>query len=252
MTIKSADRTLEILAYVAKAQPVSMKEIREQLGLPRSSLHGLLGVLVEHGFLSMGPSSEYSIGLKAFEIGATWQHNTTIETAASEILEGLVAEVKQISHVGILDGTDVVYIMKQENERPVRLVSAVGKRLPAYATALGKVLMGGMSDTDLQSLFPNEILPRLTANTLETRTQLIAKIRESEVTGYCVDRGESTVGVTCFAAPIVDRDERMIAAISVSVIDADPLRWSDSEYLQSVMAAARAISNRLGYRGGKQ
>ena len=248
MTIKSADRTLEILAYVAKSQPITMKEIRDALSVPRSSLHGLLAVLVEHGFLSVGVDGSYAIGLRAFEVGATWQNHMNIETAAAELLRNLVREVKQIAHVGILDGSDVVYIMKEENERPVRLVSAVGKRLPAHATALGKILMNDLSDSDLLDVFPTEDLPRLTVNTPQTRTELFAAIRAAGERGYCIDRGESTLGVTCFAAPLRDRDNEVVAALSVSVIDADPLRRDDDFYLDAVLSTSTAISRRLGNR----
>jgi DNA-binding IclR family transcriptional regulator len=164
-------------------------------------------------------------------------------------LRNLVAEVKQIAHVGILDGDDVIYVLKEENERPVRLVSAVGKRLPAHATALGKILMQGLTDDEIRALYPTEALPRLTGNTLATREDLIAVVRESAKSGYCVDRGESTVGVTCFAAPLFDRDGRLVAALSVSVIDADPLRKLDGDYLEAVTRAAATISTRLGFRG---
>lgn len=248
MTIKSADRTLEILSFVAKTQPASMKDIRDALGLPRSSLHGLLGVLVEHGFLQVGASGCYNIGLRAFEVGTTWRNHVTIETAASELLRELVADVKQIAHIGILDQSDVVYIMKEENERPVRLVSAVGKRLPAHATALGKILMNGLSDQQIVERFPEEELQRLTTNTPRTRTELLRAIRETGENGYCIDRGESTLGVTCFAAPLRDRDGAVLAALSVSVIDADPLRKDDSFYLAAVKGTADAISSRLGNR----
>jgi len=205
MSIKSAERTLLLLEYVAKNQPITMRDLRQQLEIPRSSLHGLLGVLQDFGFLTVSSHGEYWIGLRAFEIGSAWAQSVNVETAAQPVLRRLVDEVKQIAHVGVLDGTDIVYIMKQENARPVRLVSAVGKRIPAHATALGKVLMAPLSQEAIRARYPSGELPRMTGTTIANVDDLIAAIDIVRRTGLCIDEGESTAGVTCFAAPIYGR-----------------------------------------------
>lgn len=246
--IKSADRTLQILSYIAQHQPVGMKEIRDGMAIPRSSLHGLLGVLQDHGFIGTDQLGRYLIGLRAFEVGSSWQKTVGVESAAAPVLRDLVAEVKQIAHVGVLDGTDIVYIMKQENERPVRLVSAVGRRLPCHATALGKVLLSPFTEQQIHERFNVRELPAMTPSTITDLDQLIAVVEEVRHRGYCIDRGESTVGVTCYAGPIRDLRGSIIAALSVSVIDADPLIKSEAEYVAAVTGAARSISARLGYR----
>lgn len=246
MSIKSADRTLLILEAVAKMQPVAMPALREQLGVPRSSLHGLLQVMTHAGFLSVNGSGEYSIGLKAFEVGSTWARSVSIESVAPPIVTRLVDEVKQIAHVGVLDGTDVVYILKRENARPVRLVSAVGRRLPAYATALGKVLLSALPRDDIEARFAGIELPRLTPATVTSLDALIDMVEASGRVGVGIDRGESTPGVTCYAAPIFERGHEMSAALSISVIDSDPEARDEATYIAAVKRAAADISAALG------
>jgi DNA-binding IclR family transcriptional regulator len=249
MSIKSAERTLLLLEYIAKNQPITMRDLRQQLDIPRSSLHGLLVVLQDFGFLAVGPQGEYSIGLRAFEIGSAWAQSVNVETAAQPVLRRLVDEVKQIAHVGVLDGTDIVYIMKQENARPVRLVSAVGRRIPAHATALGKVLMAPLSPEAIRARYPSGQLPRMTGTTIVNVDDLVAAVEIVRRTGLCIDEGESTPGVTCFAAPIHGRRQELLAALSVSVIDSDPDIRDKSYYADAVTRAAAEISAALGGTG---
>lgn len=250
MSIKSAERSLLLLEYIAKNQPITMRDLRQQLDIPRSSLHGLLGVLQDFGFLTVGPQGEYSIGLRAFEIGSAWAQSVNVESAALPVLRRLVDEVKQIAHIGVLDGTDIVYIMKQENARPVRLVSAVGKRIPAHATALGKVLMTPLSPEAIRARYPSGQLPQMTGATIVKVDDLVAAVQVVRRTGLCIDEGESTPGVTCFAAPIHGRQQDLLAALSVSVIESDPDIREKAYYADAVTRAAAEISASLGAKGG--
>lgn len=249
MSIKSAERTLMLLEYIAKNQPITMRDLRQQLDIPRSSLHGLLGVLQDFGFLAVGPQGEYSMGLRAFEIGSAWAQSVNVESAALPVLRRLVDEVKQIAHVGVLDDTDIVYIMKQENARPVRLISAVGKRIPAHATALGKVLMTSLSPEVIRALYPSGVLPRMTGTTIVDVDALVEAVDVVRRRGICIDEGESTPGVTCFAAPIHGRRQELLAALSVSVIDSDPDVRDKAYYSDAVTRAAAEISASLGGKG---
>lgn len=251
MSIKSADRTLLILQAVAKAQPVSMRQLRDQLDIPRSSLHGLLQVMTESGFLDLNQSGDYNIGLKAFEVGTAWSRSVSVESAAAQHLRRLVDEANQIAHVGVLDNTDVIYILKQENPSPVRLVSAVGKRLPAHATALGKVLLSSLPDAIIAKRYAGMEFFRMTDTTLCDLDSLLKAVGSARYAGMSIDRGESTPGVTCFAAPIFERGGDMVAALSVSVIDADPAARDEDFYGTAVMKAAGRISKALGDEGGR-
>lgn len=249
MSIKSAERTLLLLEYVARTQPITMRELRDRLEIPRSSLHGLLGVLTGFGFLSIGSRGEYTVGLRAFEIGSVWIQSVSVESVGAPILRRLVNEVKQVAHVGVLDGTDVVYVLKQESARPMRLVSAVGKRLPAHATALGKVLMTSLEPEAIRALYPPGKLPRMTPNTITDVDGLITAVDIARRAGFCIDHGESTAGVTCYAALIRDHHNETVAALSVSVIDGDSIGQDRAYFADAVTRAASEVSAALGGKG---
>ena len=246
MSIKSAERTLQILECVAKEKAISMRELRANLDIPRSSLHGLLEVLVQYRFLDLSAEGEYSIGLRAFEVGYAWAQSVNLSKVAVPILRELVDQVNQTAHIGVLDGTDAVYIMKQENASAVRLISAVGKRLPAHATSLGRVLLSSLGSEDIRNRYAKDRLPQMTGATLKTLKELIKIVDDVRVEGFCVEKGESTPGVTGCAAPIYDRHHNLIAALSIAIIDSDPAIRDLSFYIDAAVKAAAEISAELG------
>jgi IclR family KDG regulon transcriptional repressor len=246
MTVKSADRVLKVLETIAHVQPISAAQLREKLDIPRSSLHGLMRALVGSGFAAVDERGNYSVGLKAFEIGATWLESVRLENVARPVLKSLVQELNQIAHLGVLEGTDIIYVMKQENESPVRLISAVGRRLPAHATALGKVLLGALSDQEISERYRDMVLDPLTTASVTSLAELLTRVSQARQEGLSVDAGESTVGVTCYAAPIIDRNQKVVAALSVSVIDTSKPERPQAHYSQKVKDAAQEISRQIG------
>jgi DNA-binding IclR family transcriptional regulator len=245
-SVKSAERALDLLEYVTAHPGITMREIRDDLGLPRSSLHGLLAVLERRGFLERDLDGAYTVGLHAFMVGAAWQSSVDLTKAADPVLRTLVARVDQIAHVGVLDGLDVVYILKHENRQPVRLVSAVGARLPAHATALGKVLLGALPETEARARLEGAELTRLTPATIVDRAELLAASVRARELGYAIDAGESTPGVCCYAAPIRDLRGEVVAALSTSVLESRGPAMTPDEYVEAVTDAGREVSARLG------
>jgi IclR family KDG regulon transcriptional repressor len=246
MTVKSADRVLKVLETIAHGQPISAPQLREMLDIPRSSLHGLMRALIVSRFVAVDERGNYSVGIKAFEVGATWLESVRLENVARPVLKSLVQELNQIAHLGVLEGTDIIYVMKQENESPVRLISAVGRRLPAHATALGKVLLGALSDQEISERYQDVALDPLTSASVTSLSELLARVSQARQEGLSIDAGESTVGVTCYAAPIIDRNQKVVAALSVSVIDTNKPEHSQAQYGKKIREAAQEISRQIG------
>jgi len=246
MPVKSASRVLTLLEAVSLHQPISIGDLRSSLDIPRSSLHGLMIVLVEGEFLNLDEKGNYVVGLKAFEVGSAWLEATSLESAARPCLRSLVEDLNQIGHLGVLEGRDIIYVMKQENDSPVRLVSSVGRRLAAHNTALGKVLLGTLSDGELTERYRGVEFELLTPQSVASFDALLESVRAARRDGLSIDEGESTEGVTCYAAPILDRSHAMVAALSVSVIDSDNPEFTREQYGLRVIKAAEDVSERLG------
>lgn len=214
--VKSAARTVEVLEVLAgrRNRPISIRELSEAVGMPRSSTHALLRTLARHGWVRCDPTgSQYTIGIRALLAGTNYLDTDPYLPIVTTALEQLHAAFDETFHFGRLDGTDVVYLATRESTKYVRPYSRVGRRLPAFATSLGKAILADRSDREEH--LPASLQP-LTPNTIIDRALLLADIEETGRRGYAVDDEENSLGVSCFAvalpytAPTTD-------AISVSV-----------------------------------
>jgi DNA-binding IclR family transcriptional regulator len=160
----------------------------------------------------------------------------------------IVEECGETVQLAILDQTEVIYVAREDGTQPVRLISYVGKRLPAHATGLGKVLLAALPDGSFDSLFSKRPLAALTARTISSVNQLKAELRLVRERGYAHDNQESAEGLECLAAPIFDHTGQVIAAISVSLLSARASPEHFQCILRSVQRAVREISDRMGWR----
>lgn len=247
--VKSAQRALELLEVVARyPDGVSFVELADQLTYPRSSLHGLLHTVVSMKWLTLDPDDRrYSIGVKPWEVGQAFRRSRDLVIRARRSLREANEALDETVQLGILDDLDVVYLDKVEGTQPLRLVTSVGSRLPAYVTGIGKALLSGLPDAVLEERFAGQALPGYTAHTITAGDRLIDILKAVRAQGYATDDGEYSTGVYCVAVPIADRAGQIVAALSASVPSAR-LESGDvtTERMIAVLTeASQAISRSL-------
>ncbi|WP_190818201.1 IclR family transcriptional regulator [Saccharopolyspora pogona] len=214
--VKSADRALVILELLSRGRH-RLSDIAETLRLPLSSVHGLLGTLVHRGFAEFDQTTRtYGLGLKAWTVGQGYTGHRDIVGLALPLMERLAQETGETVQLSRLDGIENVYIAIAESPQPMKLVSAVGMRLPAHAVGLGKALLAGLSDDELERRYREVELAPFTAHTVTDPTELHAEIEQARVRGFAVDDEEYIVGCRCVAMPIRDHSGEVVAAMSVS------------------------------------
>jgi DNA-binding IclR family transcriptional regulator len=151
-------------------------------------------------------------------------------------------------HVGVRDGIDVLYVAKVDSRHAVRMVSAVGRRLPAHCTAVGKALLAALPRAELDVLYAKATLTAMTGNSITDRRTLRRELnRISDEGGMAREYCESNEAVACDAAPVRDRSGEVVAAMSISV---PILRWNDvveANLRELVSKGAQTLSERLGY-----
>jgi DNA-binding IclR family transcriptional regulator len=217
MVVKSADRTLEVLEVLAAGgRRRGLGELARELGIPKSSMHGILRTMIARGWVEADPGgTRFGLGLRALQIGAAYLETDDVVGLLGTILSDLAAEFGETVHLGRLDGGFVVYLAKRESVHPLRLFSAIGRRLPAHATALGKALLAQRPPEQVDELL-SWPLARLTTRTITDREALHAELTEVRERGYAVDREENSDGIVCVAA-VVPLRAPATDAISVSV-----------------------------------
>jgi IclR family transcriptional regulator, KDG regulon repressor len=249
--VPAVSRALDILELFLEHPALSAPQITEFLGLPRTTVHELLTTLVDRGYLDAvaGAPIRYRLGMRPFQLGSQFADRLDLVREAQEAAADVADACDETVHVAVLDGADVVYIAKVDSTHPVRMVSAVGRRLPAHCTAVGKMMLSGLTAEALDARYPGTAnLAAMTPRSVVSAAKLRRQLRQVREDGTAYDDCESNEAVCCVAAPVYDHSGRMTAAMSISV---PTTRWNDvrsGELAKLVKAGATALSARLGHR----
>lgn len=210
-------RVLNILEVLASSsEGLTLTEIAEAINAPKSSILPFIHTLAQRKFIFQNKNTnKYSIGIASFCVGASYTNNmNALEFIKSE-MRYIVKKTNEICQVGILDKGQVLYIAKVDSENPIRIISSVGKRLPAYCTALGKAMLSNLSIEDIKKLYPNGLIP-FTPKTITNFEELEKQLEDVRKTNIAYEFGEINEPSYCLSTPLVKGGD-ILAAISVSV-----------------------------------
>lgn len=241
--VKSAVRTVELLEYLAARaeQPTRIRDVCAALDMPRSSAHALLRTLVAQGWVRSHEAGDdsgslYSIGMRALLVGTSYLDADPYLPLIVPFLDDLRGQLDETCHLGRLDGHDVVYLATSESRHRTR--HKVGRRLPAYATALGKSLLAERVGAECDAHLPTELTP-LTPRTVTDRAVLVSELDEIRVRGYATETEENMVGIKCFAVTLRYRWPAS-DAISASV----PLARLTPDREREIITALQAVCDK--------
>ena len=252
--VKSALRVLDIFELLAH-QPdgLSLSEISHELGIPKSSAHGLINTLLARGYLREGRQDRtYRLGARLFELGSGYMAGTDLITDGQEVVRETARACDETVHLAILDDDEVLYVAKEEGTNTIRMVSAVGKRFPAYGTGVGKMMLSALPSEELDRLYPpNKPMEPITPRTITDPAAFRRELGEIRRRGYATDFEESTPGLSCIAAPVFGSDDTVVAAISVSVPTVRFTAERQSALRKLVLQGAGRLSRILGHTQGE-
>jgi DNA-binding IclR family transcriptional regulator len=248
--VKSAARTVEVLELLASRQnrPARLRELSEALGVPKSSLYALLRTLTKHGWVRTDATGTlYGIGIRALLAGTSYLDTDPYVRLVQPYLDQVRAELNETVHFGRLDGSDIVYLATKESGHGLRPYSRVGRRLPAYCTALGKSLLAHRDPATLDDHLP-ELLEPVTQYTLADRAALERDLKGVRDRGHALDLQENTLGLQCYGFALRYSDPPT-DAISCSV----PLARLTPEHERQIIQAmeeTRMMLERVAPRSG--
>lgn len=210
-------RVLEVLELLSQNdEGYILSEISSILSIPKGSLHPIIQTLQDKHYIGYDRNTQrYSIGLKCYEVGNKYLSQMNVLDEIRDIAKKVVAECKETCHFAILNEKDVIYLLKEESNETIRMVSSIGKRIPAHSTAIGKALLSGFTVKQLEDLYSGG-LSRITENTITDIHELCRQIEEVRKGKVAFESEESSLNVTCIAVPI-EKDGNVVAAMSVSV-----------------------------------
>ncbi|MBN1857341.1 MAG: IclR family transcriptional regulator [Dehalococcoidia bacterium] len=248
-SVQSVAKTLVLLrAFTPEEPALGLSQLARKVQLPVSTVHRLLKVLVEGGMLSRDDSGRYSVGPELYAIGTLYLHSTDICGVSQPILKLLNDLTSESINVSIPAKGNVVLIMKEESKHAFRVAQQVGSVYPAYASSMGMILLSELTESQLDTLFPEDRLQPLTKRTIASKAQLKQELELVREKAVAVDVEGSYMGVVCVAAAIRDASGKAVAAISISgpLVRMQPLLHS--RFAPLVKLGAQAISSRLGYQ----
>jgi DNA-binding IclR family transcriptional regulator len=209
-------RVLQVLQSIAaEGQGKRLTELSRELDIPKSTLLPILQTLCQQQFLTQDDAGRYGAGTSLFSLGAAFNSKFPILPYVHQRLEGLVRELGETCYFGVLDEGQVLYLEKADSPQPLRMLTTVGHRLPAYATGLGKALLMESDLPQLSALYPTALMP-LTEHTITDLSALHAQLKQARQDGYTWESEESTPHVRCFAVP-VRKHGAIVAAISMTI-----------------------------------
>jgi DNA-binding IclR family transcriptional regulator len=226
---------------------MGISALAARLGLAKSTVHRLATTLVEYDILEQNrETGKYRLGLALFELGTLVRRKMDAASASHNEITALAESTGETVQLALLDHLSVLYIRIRESKQAVRMSSSLGSRAPAHCTSVGKALLAHQPAELVAQVVENG-LKRYTINTITDPAALVEELASVRAKGYAVDDEEIEVGLRCVAAPIRDHSGHVVAAISVAA----PVQRMTKKNIQStvpgVVAAAEAISRRLGY-----
>jgi DNA-binding IclR family transcriptional regulator len=243
---KSAERVLDVLELVAgTTDGLSRNAIAVHLGIPKSSASVLLrGLLARQYLHETADGKRLTIGVRAFETGSGFLRQTSLRDLARPAMNELVAEFAQTCHLAVLDGRDVVYLDNVDPpQTAVRLATSVGARLPAANTAVGRAQLAFLDDAELEERYGK---PTRANASLDNLRRLRKKINAQ---GWASECNETTPGIGCVAAPILDHNGRPVGAIGATYLAT--ARDFDLQAGPRLRRAALEISRLNGFVPGR-
>jgi IclR family pca regulon transcriptional regulator len=250
--IQSLERGLSVInSFSRERNSQTLSEVAQQTGLTRATARRVLLTLAELGYVHQNNRS-FSLTPRVLDLGYSYLSSFQVVELAQQSMERLVEEVKESSSMSVLDGNEIVYVARVPTKRIMTISLAIGSRLPAYPTSMGRVLLAGLTDAELDEYLTRTRLEQLTDHTLTDPDELRSTIEKTRIDGYALVDQELEEGVRSIAAPIENGRGQVIAAMNVSChASRVTVAQMREEYRPPLLAAAGEISERVGLVPGR-
>jgi len=214
--VQSLERGLAIIRVFSAQQPsMTVSEIAAEVGLTRAAVRRFLLTLSELGYVH-GKNNRFELTPQVLELGYSYLSSLSFPDVALPRLEQLVIDTAEASEGSILDRGDIVYVVRVPGPTMMTISVNVGARRPAYATAMGRVMLAHLPAAELDHYLDTyvlePVLPRTITDPDEFRAEL-GRVRES---GFALVNQELEEGLVAIAVPVRDRNGRVRAAINLS------------------------------------
>jgi IclR family transcriptional regulator, pca regulon regulatory protein len=244
--VQSLERGLAVIrAFDGEHRELGLSDVARATGLTRAAARRFLLTLVKLGYVHFS-DGRFSLRPRVLDLGYAYLSSLSLPEVAQPHMEALVAKVNESSSVSVLDDTDVVYVVRVPTRRIMSITLAVGTRLPAYATSMGRVLLAGLADEELDERLSRVEVRQLTSRTVKDGQGLRDALMAARKQGYAMVDQELEEGLRSAAVPIRGASGEVTAALNVSVhASRASMAALRREFLPPALEAAAAIEEDL-------
>ncbi len=251
---QSLERGLAILSCFTPKRPVlGIADIADELGMSRSTTHRYVITLLALGYLEQGASRKYRLGLRVTDLGMSALNSTGLREHAQPYLEELRQRTSYTVSLAVLDGPEILYVDRARSFRRGQeqdgLDVRTGSRLPAYCTAMGKLLLANLPEPDQRELLAQVKLAKRGPNTITSKKALREELEEVLDANFAVDDEELAKDLYSIAAPVRNEARQVVAAVDIAVPSSTITIGELVDALgPHLVSTADRISARLGFR----
>lgn len=244
--LQSVQNGMRILQLFTKEKPVwGVTEISHALNLHKSSVSRLISDLTAEGYLQK-EKNKYCLSYSLLYLSGVITTHLEIQRESKELLEELVKEWGETAHIAVLEGTGITYVNKVECEKPVELLSFIGRKNPVSCTSSGKVLLAYQKKEIIQQVL-EEGLPKMGPNSVTNPESLQQQLRMIKKQGYSVCIDEMHEDVISIAAPIKDYTGEVTAAVSIVGTKERMEMKNIDRMIKALVQTGEEISLNLGF-----
>jgi DNA-binding IclR family transcriptional regulator len=242
--VPALDRVMRVLNYLSDNPGKKFSQIQEDLQLPGSTTSSLLNSLLAHNLLRK-EKNLFFLGTTLTILGHASLEQRDICHIAKPIMAELRDKTQLTCHLGVLQNTVAIYLLKMESNQTISINTWIGKNLSLHSSGIGKALCAWLPTEELFRLFPDEKLAKFTSNTIITRTELFQELEAIKERGFAYDNEEDVSDVNCIACPIFDNQNNVQAAISMSGVGNQLLKEKHDEFSGLILNSAHKIQKQI-------
>lgn len=248
--VQSFARGLQVVrSFSAQAPQQTLSEVAQRAGITRAGARRILLTLQNLGYVD-SDGKWFRLTPRILDLGFAYLSSMPIWNLAEPEVEALVDRVKESSSIAVLDGAEIVYVMRVPTHKIMKISLGIGSRLPAFCTSLGRVLLSSLEDVEVMRLLEEAPLPALTRHTTTDRSTLLKRIQQVRRQGWCVVNQELEEGLISAAAPLYGANGRMVAALNISgQANRTDCRAVQEQLVPPLLETARTISGLLRHKG---
>ncbi len=239
--------TLIVLDALAGAPgPMQLSDLTRELTVPKSTIHRICAVLVERGWAVRGDEGGYSLGIRALRLGSR-SNDLPMVTAFRTVAAEFLTRHDEMLALAVLDGEESLFIAIEETSQPVRLVTHIGSKTPAFASASGRVILATLPPAQIDALFAGRPLVTPTGRRLNGVPELQIFLAEVRQRGYAENMEETAIGLYAASVPVTNAAGMTLAALTTCIPTSRMTEERRGAMLDDLRAQGRILSELVSW-----